>query len=189
MMNEGEGMAGDDPGGPARTGNVGGAVIAQLRGAGVPFVAAVRDVARAQARLGPDLACVPFDFTRPETHAAAFAGVERLFLVRPPETRRRVRRDRPGAPGGAGGGRTPCRLPLDPRRGAQTASWPHHRIEAVLHGSGVAWTFLRASYFMQNLDTVPPRGDPARRIADPRRARRDELRPMCAMWRRSGRWR
>ena len=96
------------------TGNVGAALVERLRRGGVPFVAAVRDVARARERLGADLAYVPFDFTRPETYGAAFAGIERLFLG----TRGRARRDRPGAPCGAGGGRARGRLPLDPRRGA-----------------------------------------------------------------------
>jgi len=135
------------------TGNVGAAVIARLRGGDAPVVAAVRDGARARDRLGDDLACVPFDFERPETHGAAFAGVERLFLVRPPELADvsgviapalRAARD--------AGVRHVVFLSI--LGAGRNRLVPHHRIERLLRESGMAWTFLRASYFMQNLDTV-----------------------------------
>ncbi len=135
------------------TGNVGAAVIERLRGGGVPFVAAARDVARARARLGGDLAYVPFDFERPDTHAAAFAGVERLFLVRPPELAdvRGVIAPALRAARAAGVRHVVFLSILGAERNRVV---PHHRIEQTLRASGMGWTFLRASYFMQNLDTT-----------------------------------
>lgn len=135
------------------TGNVGAAVIERLRGGAVPFVAAVRDVARARARLGDEGAYVPFDFERPDTHAAAFAGIERLFLVRPPELADVRRAIAPAIRAArAAGVRHVVFLSL---LGAErNRVVPHHRIERLLRESGMDWTFLRASYFMQNLDTT-----------------------------------
>jgi len=135
------------------TGNVGAVVVERLRGGGVPFVAAARDVARARARLGGDLAYVPFDFERPETHAAAFAGVERLFLVRPPELAdvRGVIAPAIRAARAAGVRHVVFLSILGAERNRVV---PHHRIEQTLRESGMDWTFLRASYFMQNLDTT-----------------------------------
>jgi len=135
------------------TGNVGAALVEHLRRGGVPFVAAVRDVARARERLGADLAYVPFDFTRPETYGAAFAGIERLFLVRPPELAdvRGVIAPALRAARAAGVRGVVFLSILGAERNRVV---PHHRIEQALRDSGMAWTFLRASYFMQNLDTV-----------------------------------
>jgi uncharacterized protein YbjT (DUF2867 family) len=39
--------------------------------------------------------------------------------------------------------------------GAEKLSWvPHRHVETYLQGSGVAWTLLRAGFFMQNLSTI-----------------------------------
>lgn len=86
------------------TGNVGAEAIAALRGRDERVAAAVREVARARRRFGEAVECVPFDFARPATFAAAFAGVRRVFLVRPPQIAN-VRR--PIAPAVAAAGPTP----------------------------------------------------------------------------------
>ena len=43
------------------------------------------DVDVARRAFGDAVEVVPFDFTRPETFGPAFAGVERMFLLRPPQ--------------------------------------------------------------------------------------------------------
>ncbi len=135
------------------TGNVGAAVLALLRGHEPCVVAAVRDVARARGRLGDGIAYVPFDFERPDTHAAAFSGIERLFLVRPPELAdvRGVIAPAIRAARAAGVRHVVFLSILGAERNRVV---PHHRIEQTLRESGMDWTFLRASYFMQNLDTT-----------------------------------
>lgn len=135
------------------TGNVGAALIAALRGGEARVVAAVRDVARARVRLGDGLDYVPFDFADPATFAATFVGVDRLFLVRPPEladVRRQI------APAIDAARRAGVRhvVFLSLLGVERNPIVPHYRIERALEGSGMAWTFLRASYFMQNLDTT-----------------------------------
>jgi len=135
------------------TGTVGAAVLERLRGCEPRVVAAVRDMDRARQRLGDDVAYVPFDFERPDTHAAAFAGIERLFLVRPPalaDVRRSIAPAiRAAQQAGVRGVVFLSLLGVERNRLV-----PHHQIERLLRQSGMDWTFLRASYFMQNLDTV-----------------------------------
>jgi len=134
------------------TGNVGAALIEQLRGRDVRVVAAVRDVARARERLGAGIEYLPFDFMRPETYSA-FAGVDRLFLVRPPEIAdvRGVIAPAIEAARRAGVRHVVFLSLLGVERNPIV---PHYRIEKALRESGMSWTFLRASYFMQNLDTI-----------------------------------
>ncbi len=134
------------------TGNVGAALIEQLRGREVRIVAAVRDVERARQRLGAGLEYVQFDFARPETYSA-FAGVDRLFLVRPPEIAdvRGVIAPAIDAARRAGVRQVVFLSLLGVERNPIV---PHYRIEKALRESGMTWTSLRASYFMQNLDTI-----------------------------------
>ncbi len=134
------------------TGNVGAALIEQLCGRDVRVVAAVRDVARARQRLGLGIEYRPFDFLRPETYSA-FAGVDRLFLVRPPEIAdvRGVIAPAIEAARHAGVQHVVFLSLLGVERNPIV---PHYRIEKALRESGMSWTFLRASYFMQNLDTI-----------------------------------
>lgn len=135
------------------TGNVGGEVVKTLRQQGVSARAAVRNIERAQQIVGRDVQCVQFDFAQPDTFAPAFAGVRKLFLVRPPDiidTRAYI---------------TPA-IHAARRAGVEHVVFlsllgaernrivPHHRIEQDLLTSGMDWTFLRASFFMQNLDTT-----------------------------------
>jgi len=133
-------------------GNVGAALIEQLRGREVRIVAAVRDVERARQRLGAGLEYVQFDFARPETYSA-FAGVDRLFLVRPPEIAdvRGVIAPAIDAARRAGVRQVVFLSLLGVERNPIV---PHYRIEKALRESGMTWTSLRASYFMQNLDTI-----------------------------------
>ena len=134
------------------TGNVGAALIEQLCGRDVRIVAAVRDVERARQRLGAGLEYAQFDFARPETYNA-FDGVDRLFLVRPPEIAdvRRVIAPAIDAARRAGVRQVVFLSLLGVERNPIV---PHYRIEKALRESGMAWTSLRASYFMQNLDTI-----------------------------------
>ncbi len=135
------------------TGNVGAALIERLRAREVRPVAAVRDVASARRRLGDEIDYVAFDFASPGTFAAAFAGVDRLFLVRPPQIAdvRGVMVPAIDAARRAGVRQVVFLSLLGVERNPVV---PHYRIETALRESGMAWTFLRASYFMQNLDTT-----------------------------------
>ena len=134
------------------TGNVGAEVVKELRRAGAPVVAAVRNPAKAQQSLG-DIGMVPFDFAHPETFDVAFAGVRKIFLVRPPAIADVKRYMAPAiAAAQRAGVEQVVFLSL---LGVERNRWaPHYGIEQELRASGMDWTFLRASFFMQNLNTV-----------------------------------
>jgi hypothetical protein len=73
------------------TGNVGREVIHLLSVGDYPVAAAVRNLAQSQKNSGSNVHYVLFDFTNPDTFADAFAGINKLFLVRPPATCSRQR--------------------------------------------------------------------------------------------------
>ena len=132
------------------TGNVGSEVVRLLRGFGSPVRAAVRDPGRFQ----PDgrVEYVPFDFVRPQTYRRALRGVERLFLVRPPAISKTQRYVNPviDAAKAAGVGHVVFLSLLGAEKNPVV---PHRRIEDHLKASGMPYTFLRPSFFMQNLST------------------------------------
>ncbi len=96
---------------------------------------------------------VAFDFTRPVTWGPAFDGVRTMFLLRPPQLSR-VKRDLlPAVEFGARNGlRHVVFLSL---QGAdRNRVVPHARVESALRASTLDWTFVRPSFFMQNLSTT-----------------------------------
>lgn len=132
------------------TGTVGRHVVAELRAADRPVRAADRDPASARGLLGDDVAAVPFDFTDQSTWAEAFDGVSVMFLMRPPQLSN-VKRDMVPALRAAqqAGVRQVVLLSL---QGAETNRVvPHARLEAWLRNSAMHWTFVRPSFFMENL--------------------------------------
>jgi uncharacterized protein YbjT (DUF2867 family) len=135
------------------TGTVGSEVVRQLVATGERPRALVRDPATARQRLGDQVEHVVGDLDRPETIAAALAGVDRVFLLttqssRQPEWERAVI----GAAARAGVGqlvklsvfRANEQSPLQVAR-------QHGQAERVLAQSGLAATILRPVFFMQNL--------------------------------------
>ena len=134
-------------------GNVGTPLVAELLALGARVRVAAWDVDIAHRAFGDAVDVVPFDFTLPETFGAAFAGVERMFLLRPPQIA-----DVDGVivpaleAAKAAGVRHVVFLSI---QGAEkNRIVPHRKIEDRLRASGMAWTFVRAAYFMQNLSTT-----------------------------------
>lgn len=101
---------------------------------------------------GPADETVPFDFTDPTTYRRAFVDVDSLFLVRPPAISR-VARDMVPALAAAVGAGVEHIVFLSVIGADRNPVVPHAKIEAWLSDSGVDTTFLRASFFMQNLVT------------------------------------
>ena len=66
------------------TGNLGREVLRLLSAGDAPVAAAVRNPVDAQKDFGNKIRCVLFDFTNLGTFTDAFAGINKLFLVRPP---------------------------------------------------------------------------------------------------------
>jgi uncharacterized protein YbjT (DUF2867 family) len=135
------------------TGTVGSAVVEHLLARGQGVIAGVRDPAGA-TKLPSAAHTRAFSFyAGPDELEAAFDGVDRLFLMRPPAIadvrgtlfpvidaalRRGVRQ-----------------ITFLSLQGVQTnRKTPHHAVEAYLRQIGAPYTFLRPNFFMQNLSTT-----------------------------------
>jgi uncharacterized protein YbjT (DUF2867 family) len=134
-------------------GNVGAEVVRRLLGRGARVRAAGLIPERVSERFGGGVEAVPFDFKRPETFARAFAGVKRMFLMRPPQMAN-VKRDMYPALEAAKAAGIGHVTFLSIIGIEENTIVPHYKVEAFLRGSGQAYTFLRCSFFMQNLSTT-----------------------------------
>lgn len=132
------------------TGNVGSEVAKQLNEKKIPFKSAVRKVGGEPIfEYGEQ---IEFDLMRPETFKQALFGVEKVFLIRPPA----IADPRYFEP-----------LLMEAQQqgvkhivflsllGAQTLFFvPHRKIEKRILKAAIPYTFLRPSFFMQNLNTT-----------------------------------
>jgi len=134
------------------TGNVGLDVARGLIAQGVPVRVAARDPERAST-LFPSADVVRFEFGDDATYAATFEGARAVFLVRPPQVTAVKTQILPAIDAArAAGVRHVVLLSLQGADRNPVA--PHRRIEDHLRAEGPAWTFLRPSFFMQNLSTT-----------------------------------
>jgi uncharacterized protein YbjT (DUF2867 family) len=149
------------------TGNVGKEVMRSLLKAGQPVRAAVTNIEKARAGLESEfraslesklLEVVRFEFGDLSSYAASFAGVSACFLMRPPAVADTKRLILPAIDVGVAlGVRRWAFLSL---QGAQANPVvPHRAVEQHLEqlgksGAISSYTFLRASFFMQNLSTT-----------------------------------
>ena len=131
------------------TGNVGRAVLMELAAAGVPVRAALRP----GGRVLDGVPTVELDFTDPATWAAAFAGIETMLLVRPPDVGN-VARDLLPALAAARQHGVKHVVFLSVQGADRIRVLPHARVEAWLRTSGLTWTFVRPSFFCQNLSST-----------------------------------
>ncbi len=135
------------------TGTIGSALMGQLKAQGLEHRALVRDAARARALLGADAPLVLGDYTDTSSLDAAMDDVSALFLLCPPhpsqsELEQAVvdSADRNGVE----------RVVKVSAFGAALGSPihladQHARTEAHIAEIGMEYTFLRPSFFMQNL--------------------------------------
>jgi uncharacterized protein YbjT (DUF2867 family) len=134
-------------------GNVGTPLVAELLRLGAPVRVAAWDAAAASAAFGDAVEVVHFDFLRPDTFGPAFAGVERMFLLRPPQIADVDGVVVPALRAAAAAGVRHVVF-LSIQSAEKNRIVPHRKIEDRLRASGMAWTFVRAAYFMQNLSTT-----------------------------------
>ncbi len=144
------------------TGLVGGQVLRALDRIGadrpgvhpaIDAVAAVRNPDAWPSALTDVATPVRFDFQDPATWAPALRGVDRLFLMRPPAITRVKRWLVPAVDAAREAGVRHVvflsLLGVD-----RNPLVPHRAVEDHLRQSDMAWTFLRAGFFMQNLSTT-----------------------------------
>jgi uncharacterized protein YbjT (DUF2867 family) len=144
----------------AATGTTGRWVVRELAAAGVLVRAASRDPERARERFEGEwlerdadadaVEYVAFDFEKPETYHPALDDARAVFLVRPPEVTR-VKRDVFPFVDAAERMGVEHAVVLSVLGAEKNPLLPHRRIEKRVVDSRMAWTFLRASFFMQNL--------------------------------------
>jgi uncharacterized protein YbjT (DUF2867 family) len=134
-------------------GNVGSEVVKSLLAKGRKVRAASVDDQEILSKFGEAVEAVRFDFTKPETYPKTFAGVEQMFLMRPPHISN-IKRDMAPALDAAqrAGVRHVVFLSVI---GVEKMTYiPHAKIEAYLKEQNFQTTFLRCSFFMQNLSTT-----------------------------------
>ncbi len=139
------------------TGNVGREVVRYLqekyRDTTELYVAAT-DIEKARAALPyPVLTFVQFDFEEVATIREAFARVESVFLLRPPQLSDVDTYFRPVIELAQ---QTNIKhLVFLSLQGVENNPLtPHYKIEKLIVPSGIPYTFLRPSFFMQNLTTT-----------------------------------
>ena len=134
-------------------GNVGIQVVNVLQAAGRRVRAADRDLTRLSQSFGSSVECVRFDFSKPESFAQTFEGVERMFLIRPPQISN-VKRDMFPALDAAKQAGVKYVVFLSVIGIEKMTFIPHYKLETYLKEQGFQTTFLRCSFFMQNLSTT-----------------------------------
>ena len=135
-------------------GNVGTPLVHELARTGASVRVAARDVQAAETAFAdlPDAEIVRFDLTDPATFDA-FDGVERMFLLRPPAIADVKGVIAPALDAARDVGVRHVVF-LSIQGAERNRLVPHRKVEEHLRSNGLAWTFVRAAYFMQNLSTT-----------------------------------
>lgn len=134
-------------------GNVGAEVVKALQAKDQVIRAADIDPNKIHERFGSDVKAVRFDFTDSSTYEATFTGVEKMFIMRPPHIAN-IKRDMLPAMQAAkdAGVKHAVFLSII---GIENAKFvPHYKVETYLKELNFETTFLRCSFFMQNLSTT-----------------------------------
>lgn len=134
------------------TGNVGTEVIKAFPDKSL-LRAAVSNAGRSTPVLPDEVERIRFDFADSATYAPALHDVRAMFLMRPPHISNVQKYIAPVITAAHEAGVE--QIVFLSIVGVEKNSFvPHHKIEKLLVASGMAWTFLRASFFMQNLNTT-----------------------------------
>jgi len=134
------------------TGRTGAEVAQELQKKGLPFAVAVRNSTSLRPRNTADANMVQLDFERHETHAPALADVRSVFLVFPPSVSYKKHMFSFIDAAREAGVKRMVFLSLF--RIERYGFMPHSHVEEHIRQSGMAYTMLRANFFMQNLDSV-----------------------------------
>ena len=133
-------------------GNIGREVVAGLVSNGQAVRAAAFDAAAAK-RVPAGVETVPFDFADAKTYEPAVDGVERLFLMRPPQITDMENTLNPFVDFAVKAGVR--HIVFVSLLGVEdNPRVPHYAAEQHIKRAGVPYTFLRPSFFMQNLSTT-----------------------------------
>ena len=134
-------------------GNVGAEVVKQLQATGQIIRAADINEEKIKERFGASVEAVRFDFTDPKTYEATFKGVEKMFILRPPHITN-IKRDMVPSIDAAKSAGVKHVVFLSLIGIENTKYVPHYKVETYLKEVNLQTTFLRCSFFMQNLNTT-----------------------------------
>lgn len=130
------------------TGKVGSQVADYLKEKDSPMVCAVRNVEKAKAEFGSAYEFVYLDFSDPSTFDGALENVDRIFLMYPPGEN--LQFDVFLEQAKAKGIKHIAYLSL---KDVQFMPFIHHyKMEKLIKSTNISYTFIRAGYFMQNLN-------------------------------------
>lgn len=138
------------------TGNIGFPLIESLsKNKDILLTAGVHDILTAQKKMKniKNVTIKPFDFLDPSTFHEAFLDVNKVFFIRPPQLSKPKEDMAPF-------------LNYAQQQGIQQIVFvsligveknpvtPHHKIEKMIRQLKLPYTFIRPSFFMQNLNTT-----------------------------------
>ena len=135
------------------TGNVGSGLIPELTAKGASVRALVRDATKAQGLRDQGVEVIIGDLDKPETLDVAFIGVDKVFLLTPPNPNQ-VTQARNGIAAAKRAG-VPYIVRMSARAFKTAPDSPprvtrqHAEIDADLKASGLAYTILQPHNFMQ----------------------------------------
>lgn len=134
------------------SGNVGNAVVEYLKTKDIKLIGGVRDIERYKNK-PLDIELVKLDFENSSTYKSALKNVEKVFLMRPPAITDIKGIFKPFI--------NVCKqsgvkhIVFLSLIGIEKNPFPpHYKIEKEIVKSGLKYTFIRPSFFMQNLSSV-----------------------------------
>ncbi|MEN4013476.1 MAG: SDR family oxidoreductase [Chloroflexota bacterium] len=134
-------------------GNVGAEVVKALQARGTEVRGGDLLVKKIQQRFGEAVEAVAFDFSKAETYRPTFHNIEHAFIMRPPHITNIQKYMLPAMQAAKAAG-VKHFVFLSLIGIEQNTMVPHYKVEQYLKASGMNYTFLRCSFFMQNLNTV-----------------------------------
>lgn len=136
------------------TGNIGSFVVENLVSRGVKVKAAVTNLGRGEEFFsGKNVEVIQFDFLKSDTYVKALSGVNKIFLVRPPQLASPKEDMLPFLQTAKNAGVQ--HIVFVSLLGVENNPIvPHRKIESFIRDLDFQYTFLRPSFFMQNLNTT-----------------------------------
>jgi uncharacterized protein YbjT (DUF2867 family) len=140
------------------TGTIGADLVRRLADAGAPFRVMCRRPEQAADFGARGIDAVVGDFTDPDSLRAAVAGCEQLFLLPPVTPDLDLHAQATIEAARATGVRHVVKVSASDARLSSPVPWAaaHARADRHLADSGLAWTLLRATAFMDNLAQTAP---------------------------------
>ena len=136
------------------SGTLGSEVIRQLEAAKAPIRGAYFSNKQAEAARARGIEAVIIDYNLPETLQAAFKGCDKLFLLGPNlPNQSELERNAVTAAKAAGVRHIVKQSVMGAEEEAYSLAKVHRPVEKAIESTGLAWTFLRPSSFMQNTVT------------------------------------